>query len=148
MRNKLYYLSFFKALNIKLVTCLEQIGSCTFSAGAESVSSAIFFRCAHIKQLYIDINVIASYPDHHQRSPSPEYWLFPLNSISHHPVPDTDYVLTCSLLPEILKPLSHTHSSRSLVLPQLTFLSITILSIRLLCAEMETRVCNLDSSRT
>ncbi len=33
---------FFKALHIKFVTCLEQIVLCTFSAAAESVSSAIF----------------------------------------------------------------------------------------------------------
>ncbi len=26
-------------------------------------------------------------PDRHQKSPSPEYWLLSLNSISHHPVP-------------------------------------------------------------
>ncbi len=56
-----YVLPVFKGLNLKLVTCLEQIGSCTFSAAAQSVSSAIFFRCARIKLRYIDINGIASY---------------------------------------------------------------------------------------
>ncbi len=37
------------------------IGLCTLSAAAQTVSSAIFFRCTRIKLLYIDINVIASY---------------------------------------------------------------------------------------
>ncbi len=58
----LYLTSFYKALHIKLVTCLEQIVLCTVSTAVQSVSSLdIFFRCARIKLLYIDINGIASY---------------------------------------------------------------------------------------
>ncbi len=72
-------------------------------------------------------------PDHHQRSPSPEYRLITSNSISHHPAPGTDYELTWCLFMGLLKPLSRTHYSQSLVLPRLTFLSIIIFSIGLLC---------------
>ncbi len=53
-------MSFFKALRIKLVTCLDQIVLCTFSAAGQSVLPRFIFRCARIKPLYID-NGIASY---------------------------------------------------------------------------------------
>ncbi len=54
-------MSFFKALRIKLVTCLEQIVLCTFSAAGQSVLPRFISRCARIKPLYIDINGIDSY---------------------------------------------------------------------------------------
>ncbi len=43
----LYLTSFFKALHMKFVTCLEQIVICTSSTAAQSVS--ISYRCACIK---------------------------------------------------------------------------------------------------
>ncbi len=64
--------------------------------------------------------------DHHQRSSSLEYWLLSPNSISHHPVPGLWLLFTWCSSMGLLKPHSHTHSSRSLVLPRLTFLSVLI----------------------
>ncbi len=65
-------------------------------------------------------------PDRHQRSTSPEYWLLSPNSISPHPVPGLWFLVHLMLIYGTLKPHSHTHSSQSLVLPGLTFLSVLI----------------------
>ncbi len=67
--------------------------------------------------------------DHHQRSSSLEYWLLSPNSISHHPVPGLWLLFTWYSSMGLLKPHSHTHSSRSLVLPRLTFFERSHLSL-------------------
>ncbi len=51
----LYLTSFFKALHIKLVTCLEQIILCTFSTDVQSVSSLDIFSDALVSNYCISI---------------------------------------------------------------------------------------------